>query len=336
MSRVKFVKRVVKAELRDPRVGFEQTVHRIEIRQDPLTGMRCRINVERAKRPHQLARTVMKADKLPGCPFCSPNLQKVTPEFPEKMPDRIKVGGSTVFPNLYPFGEFHAVAAFKDHSITLGRFTPKKIRNCLRASLQALELAANLRKGLKYWYINWNHLSPAGASIVHPHIQLLATAQPTHLLKKLLLDSRRYYHKHGRNYWDELVKVERRREERFIGKIGSVGWLASFAPLESKEVLAVVSGVSTLSDLPVEDFSDGLHRVLKGYERMGVESFNLSSYSAPQGQGNDFFRLHFRIIARPRLTPFYTSDSGFMERLQLEPVVDTFPETLAEEMQRFF
>ena len=335
---MRLIKKVVVSKLRDPRAEFRETAQHIEIRQDPLTGMRCRINVERASRPHQVVSHKPEIEKPRDCPFCFPNIWSATPKFAGRMPERIRHGESVVFPNLYPFGEFHAVAVFsRKHFMQLNEFTPRRVKNCLEASLRALEWATKTQPELRYWHVNWNHLAPAGASIVHPHMQILATGSPTFFLKKVISGSRRYFRKHGANFWDELVKFEKEKGERYIGKTGRVHWLASFAPLGSKEILAIASGTSSLAAFrSLQDLCEGLYRVLKGFEQMGVESFNLSSYSAPCDGDYEFFRLHFRIIARPRPAQLYTNDSGFMERLQIEPVVDTLPELLAEEMRKFF
>jgi len=163
---LKFRKKTVNAKLKDPRTGFEETTEKIEIRIDPLTGRKTRINIRRAARPKQTPKIKLKLARE-GCPFCPENITKVTPKFSEGMPERITCGESVVFPNLFPFGEFHAVGVFsKKHCISLSKFSLKTVENCFRACLRALEMASELKPQLKYWQINWNYLQPAGASIV--------------------------------------------------------------------------------------------------------------------------------------------------------------------------
>lgn len=336
---IEFRKKRVTVRLRDPRQGFAEVCQELELREDPLTGRRCRINVQRAERPKQAPSGEFKLPEAKDCPFCSANIPKVTPMFAFGMPERVVLGESVVFPNLYPFGGFHAVGVFsRRHELELDEFTPEIIENCFRACLRALALASERQPELRYWYLNWNHLQPAGASIVHPHLQVLADGAPSVHLGQLLEQSREFHEHYGRNYWAELVSAEKGAGERYIGASGGVHWLASFAPMESMEVIAIFEGACSLSELGegLSDFCRGLSRVLKGYKALGVGSFNLSSFSAPRGERLEFYSLNFRLIARPPLGQLYTSDSGFMERLHLEPVVDTLPERLAEELRSHF
>ncbi len=69
---------------------------------------------------------------------------------------------------------------------------------------------------------------------------------------------------------------------------------------------------------------------------MGVESFNLTTYSGPAKGGADGFNLHMRLVSRPPPTPYYTSDIGFMEGLHFERVVETMPEDVASIMKKHF
>jgi len=113
--------------------------------------------------------------------------------------------------------------------------------------------------------------------------------------------------------------------------------LASFAPLENKEIIGIFENTSSLSGMKnLKDLCRGVVRLLKWFEAVGVGSFNLSSYSGPCNQKLSHYRLHFRVIARPSPVPLYTNDSGFMERMHLEPVVDTLPEQLANDLRRYF
>ena len=70
-------------------------------------------------------------------------------------------------------------------------------------------------------------------------------------------------------------------------------------------------------------------RVLRGYSRMGINSFNLSSFSGPLDESLYYYRLHMKIIARPRFSPFYRSDSGFLERFHHDVDIDMEPEEVA-------
>ncbi len=313
-----------------------------------MTGELCRINIERAKRPKQAptpAQCLELAELIGGseakCFFCPDNIEKMTPMFAEGLPDRIKVGDAFLFPNLFPFGGYHAVGVFsKDHCLKLDQFTPKMIEDCFKACLQYFELIHERHEEIKYWHINWNHLPPSGASIIHPHVQIFADSRPTPRLQKFIDGSKAYHRRNKSNYWSDLVDAERSNKERFIGKIGQTAWLTSFAPQGNKEVTAVFSSTSSLDGLcnrGLSGFCEGLSSILEGYDSMGVQSFNFSTFSGPCDQDlSKFYLLNARIISRPNPAPFYTNDNGFMERFHQEPIIETMPEDLAKELRARF
>ncbi|MEM2192716.1 MAG: hypothetical protein QXG38_03780, partial [Candidatus Hadarchaeales archaeon] len=204
--------------------------------------------------------------------------------------------------------------------------------DCFSASLQCFELFYRKMPELKFWCINWNNLPPGAASIVHPHVQIFADKSPTFFLEELIRESREYRLRTGVNYWEDLVREERRLGERYLGRTGRVHWLTTFAPQGNREVMGVVEGISSLSRLRgvLGDFSDGLSRVLKGYNELGVWSITFTTYSGPADEPmEDFYWLNTRIISRPYPFPFYVSDCGFMEKFHDEPVIETLPEDIS-------
>lgn len=346
MKKIEFEKSVQEARLRDPFKNFEQVAQRVEVRRDPLSGDMCRINLERAGRPKQTPTKTAELNGLiesskPKCFFCPENIEKTTPMFAGGLPDRIRAGGAWVFPNLFPFGGHHAVGVFSDdHYLDLNQFKPKLLEDCFKACLEYFELIHEKDREIRYWHINWNHMPPSGASIIHPHVQIFADGRPTVRLRRLTEASKAYRGKNKSNYWSDLVEAEASNRERFIGKSGLVAWLASFAPLGNKEVMGIFSDTSSLAGLKgssLSRFCEGLHSVLKGYHAMGVQSFNLATLSGPCDEDwSDFYLLNVRLIARPNPAPFYTGDNGFMERFHQEPVIETMPEDLAERLKAHF
>jgi UDPglucose--hexose-1-phosphate uridylyltransferase len=265
----------------------------------------------------------------------------MTPTFAGTMPERIKVGASWLFPNLFPFAGHHAVAVIStDHYLELNEFSPKLIGDCLKACLKYLTITMTKHPELINWSINWNYMPPAAASIAHPHLQVIVDPDPSPYTLQLLGASKSYYGKHRRNYWRDLIEEEEQKRERFIGRIGSTSWLASFAPQGNREVQGIFSDVSSIAQLgekELNELSTGLYFILRGYYSCGVKSLNMATFSAPCDDDlSDFFLLNFRLISRPHPTSLYVSDNGFMERLHHEPIVETIPEDLSKELKRSF
>lgn len=335
---VMFEKTKTNARFKNPLMGFEEDRQDIEYRRDPLTGQWTRLNIMRAERAKQKPPAEQKdraRSTRDGCFFCPENIQDSTPMFPPEISGegRITRGESVVFPNLYPFAQYHAVAVItRDHFQNIEEFTPQQVADTLHASIDYLRRVHEVDPDARYPTVNWNHLPPSGASILHPHMQITMDARPTWMQDTLLRATRE---KPG--VWQELVDAER-GGERYVGQTGGIEWLTSFAPIGNHEVNALFTGssaVTRLSDEEIRDFARGVTRVLRGYAADGVESFNLTFYSAPV-EGLDGYMLNAKMISRPSLKPYYTSDQGFMESLHREVIIEGLPEEVAGMLRRYW
>lgn len=314
----------------------------IEYRKDALTDTWCRVNVKRATRAKQCRREESLDElverSINNCSFCPENIDKATPKFLPGISKegRIKLGEATVFPNLFPFAKYHAMATLTEkHYLGLEDFTQPQIEDAISASIDYFKRIEAL--GAKYFSLSWNHLPPSGASIIHPHVQLIGDEMPTKMTDTYLNASRRYYKKNNKSYWLHLVKEEERLGERFIGRIGRTAWVSSFAPMGNNEISMIFEGGSSFLDLTQEDISDisaGIKLIFKGYSKMGKTSFNLTTYSGLKNTKE--FCLNAKTITRPNAQKYYTADTGFMEALHRERIVETLPESLAAEFRGLF
>ncbi|MEM2989186.1 MAG: hypothetical protein QXU06_04655 [Candidatus Bathyarchaeia archaeon] len=342
-----FEKDVHEAELCDPASNFTQEVQPIEYRRDPLTGARCRINMRRAGRVKQAAKegrsiTASSRTSEGGCAFCPENVERMTPRFPDRFlkGGRVRVGSAILFPNLYPFSKYHGVAVLSEaHNPPLNEIAPESLRDCVRACIEFLAIVRERDPGAVYGSINWNHMPPAGASIIHPHLQVIADPVPTRLQGELLRCSESYFERNGSNYWIDLIEAEAELGERIIHKGRSIVWLASYAPMGNNEVLGISPGTSSIFELDgarLEELSAGLSKILRGYWGLGIGSFNMSIVPGPLDREVEYYSLNLRIVSRPSPEAHYTSDCGFMERIHLESVVESRPEAVAERLRGAF
>jgi UDPglucose--hexose-1-phosphate uridylyltransferase len=338
---LRFEKVVGAAEFLSPVQGFSKTVHLVEYRRDPLTGFWSRINVERSKRTKysvekvEINQFIEKSEKM--CFFCPQNLEASTPKFIFGT-GRIQVGEAKVFPNLFPFGEHHAVVALcESHFVFPSQFQPKLIADGVRASLRYFEEVLKLDPDAKFCTINWNYMPPAAASVVHPHFQILADKKPTSYLNLLLQKSKEYWDENHSNYWMDLMAEERRLGERLVWENESLSCMASFSPQANNELLLVFKKISSLLEIEeqdIEDFAQAACKVLKAYGEMGIDSFNMAFF--PGAPGTDYYRLNVKFVSRPNLRHIYISDAGFMERLHYESVIETLPEQMASRFRAIF
>lgn len=318
----------------------------VQFRYDPLTGWESRINPERAYRLRQGQGTtdlegLVRASR-DGCPFCPERLSAATPTFPEELVSggRLNRGESAVFPNLHPFARYGAVAVMsRSHWLSLDAFSPRLLADNLEAAQSYfLQVHAGDPAACYPVYI-LNYMPPSAGSIIHPHSQLWLESEPLPRLRELLERSQEHFQREGRSYWEELVARERQEGQRFIGENDAVAVLASFAPQGFREVTFIFKQPGSLPGLGVTEiagFSYALATVLRGYQALGVGSFNLVSLSPAVGEGLPYLPVQFKLISRPYPRGVYTNDTGPMERFYGLSVVDTLPEEVAAELRPHF
>ena len=156
-----------------------------ELRDDLVTGRKVLLAPGRAARPHTVAPPPPGPSAVDGCPFCPGNEHETPPEcFRTGAGDPDTPGWRVrVVPNLYPIvggpdagpgahGAHEVVILDPDHSCDLARLTDQgvvELFGVLRARARAHATA-----GLAHVQVLVNHGRAAGASIAHPHAQVLA------------------------------------------------------------------------------------------------------------------------------------------------------------------
>lgn len=288
---------------------------RLQYRRERLTGLSCRISTAR------LARGL---DQMPqplpppvSCPFCPDRIQEATPSFSDG--SRIVRGESVTFPNLFPYGAWHTVTVItRAHAVE--RFTKAQLLDAFLAQIDSIEG----RDGFPS--INWNFLPSAGASIAHPHLQGLVDVKPSFRVRRYVEEGERYLRERGRTYWEELKRRESCSPRHLFGD--GVMWIANPVPLGEREVLGLLP-VTHLEGMrgALPEFINGLMRIMEFYRSLGTAAFNLSIFFEEEGKERGF-NAFCSMIARINPNPSSLSDSSFMERLHLEPLILTMPEEL--------
>jgi UDPglucose--hexose-1-phosphate uridylyltransferase len=153
-----------------------------ELRRDELSGRWVLLAPGRAARPKTFATAADTPAIRPACPFCPDHEHETPPEVARRGEGRPDTPGwrVRVVPNLYPIvggaggaGGAHEVVIFTpDHDRSFGYLTDE----------EAVEAVAVLRdrvrhhlgEGRAYVQAAVNHGPGAGASIEHPHAQVIA------------------------------------------------------------------------------------------------------------------------------------------------------------------
>jgi UDPglucose--hexose-1-phosphate uridylyltransferase len=274
-----------------------------------------------------------------NCPFCRPLIDQIAAKFsPDQLDEEtITVNGVMVFPNLYPRTDFEAVITSPDvHYLTLDEFDTDLLYNFLTAALDCIEKAYRKNDTLLYPVIGGNYLPPAGASLVHYHMQLSMQEYPFEFIRTLIDASAQYEKRENANFWSDLMNNNKDRE---IKRENNIYWYTPFAPTGFCEVRATITKPNFLKFTTddVRDIAEGLSAVLNYYNDHGFASFNFILYSGRLDAGDKGFLSGLQIVARPNPRPNYLSiDSWYMPLLLRQTVVLERPEELARDLKRYF
>jgi len=343
---VRYQKLVAQATLLSPLKNFELEAQPIEYRLDPLLGFTSVVRTGR-KFWQALYNTDEKllqelVEKGRGrCFFCPDKVTSATPRFPpDFIPEgRLTRGQATVFPNLFAQKEFSAIAVFaQEHYLPLDQFPPAMFLNGFLAAMMYIRRARE-KYGVKYAEIGWNYLFPGGASIMHPHFQVLLSNMGYYLIREMDWRAREHQRKYGANFWEELVKREKREGKRYLGRIGNTEWFCPFAPTWEDEVNAVVRGRSNFLELEEGDWAslaDGLARVLKYYRAKGLSSINMVVYSGPLGKRSPHLWAGLKVVSRTSAQVTPVNDIWYSNNLLVDGFVTHPPEDLAAEIRKYF
>jgi UDPglucose--hexose-1-phosphate uridylyltransferase len=306
-----------------------------EIRTDPLTGRTARIcHFMKLKwEKPDFERMVAGTEKY--CPFCDERIFKITPHFdPELIPEgRLQAGDMVLFPNLAPYDALGAVATMGSrHYIPMTEISSERIVGALQLAMTFFNRVndADHPEGV-YHIVNWNYMPPAGSSLIHPHLQVFSSSSAPNLMREELSAAADYMKRAKRNFWDDLVAVEKDNGQRYLGRIGRTDWLTAYTPMGvAGDVLGVVDGVEStlgLTTADLSDIADGLTRIMRVYDGMGIYSFNMNFFTG--AAGDDHARFHLLFSPRTFFNQALgTPDIGALRNLFNETLCMAYPEEI--------
>jgi UDPglucose--hexose-1-phosphate uridylyltransferase len=326
-----------------PRKNFKPVTMKFQVRFDPLTGRTGHFSHFGAIRAQELdLQRYLKPEIKGFCPFCLEGREAYTPKFPEDftLDGRFSSGEALLIPNLFPYDVHSGIVVItEEHLVPLEGFSEKRVIDALTLGTDFLKKVAGMERTLSYHVGAWNYMPPSGGGLVHPHQQYFATNSPGNQFTDELKASAAFREQHGTDYWTELIREEKERNERYIGSTGRVEWLSSFVSMGILgEILAVIPGCFSIIDLTDEtifDLTRGLRYLFHYFKDAGISSFNAAWFFGPIGQSH--FSSHFRIIPRTFLnTRDYAPDLNFFQALLAEPVSVILPEQLCAEVAPYF
>ena len=326
----------------DPTQDWAPFSRKAEVRYDPLTGQSARIlyypigDIPRADHAQMAAQTAE------FCPFCPDKVERVTPRFPEAItPEgRFHRGESIIFPNMFPYDRHSAVGIFSgQHYVQLTEFTAPMLTDGF-LNAQAYLTAVLAHDPESVWQsINWNYMPVAGGSIIHPHLQIVASPEATNYQRATYSAAQLYRESTDENFYDVLVAEEERRQERSVGVTGNgkVHWTVAFAPQGQIDIIGVLPDKSRLVDVEVDEWAalaDGLLPVFSYFDSQNFTAFNLAAFGAPDV--SNAYSVHVRVVPRTTLGLLGTSDNNYFKVLHNEALSLKNPEEAASELRAVF
>lgn len=213
-----------------------------ELRHDPIARRWVIIAAERSRRPEDfsLPKEIVPDPKF--CPFCPGNEDKTPAEIAALRPAGSAANGpgwtARVIPNKYPalaiegelerqgrgmYDRMHGVGAHEviiespRHEHHLADMEPSQIEAVLglcRGRLRDLQRDPRF----KYALLFKNHGASAGASLPHPHLQLIATPVTPRAIHVELESARDHYHLKERCIFCDMLQQEIEDRSRVVSQ----------------------------------------------------------------------------------------------------------------------
>ena len=300
-----------------------------QLRRDPITGRWIITDVENPKGPNDFE-VEAHSKKGINCPFCYGNEQMTPPEIdayrqagtarnspgwftrvvPNKFPalqiegnlDRIGLG---VYDQTNGIGAHEVIVETPHHDRELCDLSPEEIRHVLNAyKNRSLDLRGDKR--LKFMMIFKNYGLSAGASLEHPHSQLIALPFVPKRVHEEIKGAERYFEYRDRCGYCDMVDQELGEKERIVcqnEKFLAFSPFVSRFPFECcllpKEHASDFSQVKE-QDLPL--LSELLKELLSRIKKVLRDpSYNLLLHTSPV---ENFYEAsyHWHMEIMPRLT----------------------------------
>jgi UDPglucose--hexose-1-phosphate uridylyltransferase len=231
--------------------------------------------------------------------------------FPNRFPallsgEEIQSSGEGLYDRMNGVGVHEVVVESPDHDARMGRLPEDAVADVLRAYHDRL-LALRQDARLEYGMVFKNHGAAAGASLEHPHSQLISLPIVPEMVQEELAGAARYHRMKKRCPWCDVVRQERRDGIRVILDTGGFLALSPFAPRVPFETWVLPSAhQEAFEDLrtdEVQGLAGLLREVMARLERLlGDPAYNWILHTAPfRGGARGPFHWHFELM--PRLTP---------------------------------
>ncbi|MGB7132194.1 MAG: galactose-1-phosphate uridylyltransferase [Candidatus Sulfotelmatobacter sp.] len=300
-----------------------------QLRQNFFTKEWVIIATERAHRPEELA-TRRPPQQVPSfletCPFCPGNENKTPPEITRYPANHNEPWAVRVIPNKFAalssevqptrnlehlhrridgFGFHEVIIDGSDHSTCMALLPDKQVANILPVFQERYSSLCTDRR-INHVTIFKNHGADAGASLAHPHSQIIATPVIPSQVRHRLHEALRHYDDAGECMFCHMVEREVEDQTRIVIKsemFVAMEVFASATPFATHIFpLRHMSSFGEITDVEISDLARVL-RSLLGKIYVGLENPDLN-FTVRSGPADYVGARHFHwyVSVIPRLT----------------------------------
>ncbi|MDD2766720.1 MAG: DUF4921 family protein [Candidatus Moranbacteria bacterium] len=313
-----------------------------ELRQDIVTGDWVVIATGRAKRPDAFASLERVRADNPEDPFVDP---EKTNEQDDILVYRQEDGewSLRVFPNKYPAfsseekvrdlseGPYFSMTGFGYHELFVTRDAEKPL--ALLETWQGAELFDAYQErylslmgkpDINYIQIFHNHGKEAGASIEHPHSQLIALPAISPYINLELSGAERYYRSNHCNVYDIVIKAEQKFKKRILYENEHFIVFCPFASRVAFEIWVIGKRPNPYFERITDEekfaLAEAMQKALFAlYSGLNDPAYNFYIHTAPcDGKDYPHYQWHIEILPRTSVWAGFELSTG-IEISTIEP-----------------
>lgn len=295
-----------------------------ELRQDPVSDDWVLIATGRAKRPHDFLKEKRPIFRQPKstCPFeklipaavavYSLPRQKKEDWFVQVFPNKFPAFGvgdcSFAHENgIYSWSEgvgLHEVVATRDHEKSIAQMDDEEAELLMRA-YQDRYLEYKKNDCVEYVSVFHNHGKGSGATISHPHSQMLGIPVVPPDVGRSLAGSARYFHKEKKCVHCVMVGYELKERERIIyenSRFAVVAPYASHSAFEARIYPKAHEPHFERMDIQERGLLGNALRITlaKFYKGLKNPDYNFFLHTAPASDTEEFHHYHWHFEILPK------------------------------------
>lgn len=310
-------------------------MNKSELRRDIVSGDWVVIAAGRGKRPHAFSGAKTsdpEYTKIEDCPFEAPQgsgngepllaydsmgkklgkayrkswfLQVIPNKYPVLTPGVPKMKHKNLVASMEGAG-FHELVILRDHRRHWADLTKKESETVMRTYRERYRTHSR-HSIVQYVSLFHNFGREAGASLYHPHSQILAVPVIPPDVARSFAGSTRYHHSHGRCVHCEMIAWEKKQQKRIVLENRNFIVFCPYASHSAFEMRLFPKRhepcFGDTTDAELRDAGDILRNVLAMLAKaLHTPAYNFFFHSSPCGKHSVFPHYHWHLEIFPKVS----------------------------------